>query len=252
MDIDSSFTRFNGSEAGFPPNPAHIPQALPAPSISFVAAPAIQLQSSLLGLVVPGAPVRTDFVPVDAAGTKLTMKLTSPGDLPSPLSVVNELCLFLLPGATLPPNSGLLIYWQLETSQNGQSGFELLGSLTPPSRSSDIFRTGWSEHGHCLSVGPNQHAIVNIGISIESLATVQNLNPNGEGHPSASSAATSRRPFVAQKIALDLFNYMQSFDTNGAKGNQIMAVPANIFDRWWKRFESKLQRDPNFFLKNAD
>jgi hypothetical protein len=248
MDIDSSFTSRNGT--GFLPILGE-PQVLATPQ-PFGAPPTVQQQSSLMGLVVPGAPIRTDFVPADATGTKFTLKLTSPGDLPSPLSIVNELCFFLLPGASLPPNAGVLIYFQLEIGPNEQSGFELLGSLTPSSRPSDIFRTGWSEHGQFLSVGPNQPAVVNIGISIEPLETVRNLTPSGENQLSVSSAATSRRPFVAQKIALDLFNFMQSFDTNGAVGSQSMVVPKNIFDRWWNRFETKIKRDPNFFLKNSD
>jgi hypothetical protein len=57
---------------------------------------------------------------------------------------------------------------------------------------------------------------------------------------------------MARGIGQDLFNYMRSFDTNGAAGNQTIAVPANTFDRWWQRFERKLQRDPNFFMKNND
>jgi hypothetical protein len=251
MDIDTSFSNRNGiAGPGFV---ADLGAAqVQSPPQSFGAPPIERSQLSLLGLVVPGAPVRTDFQPADATGTKFTMKLTSPGDLPSPLSIVNELCFFLLPGATLPPNAGILIYYQLEVSQNEQSGFELLGSLTPPSRPSDIFRTGWSEHGQFLSVGPNQVAIVNIGISIEPMETVQNLTPsNGENNLSVSSAATSRRPFVAQKIAQDLFNFMQSFDTGGVgAAGQNMVVPKNIFDRWWNRFEMKIKRDPNFFLKN--
>lgn len=252
MDIDSSFTNRNGIAPGFLPNVDGV-QVQSAP-LTFGPPPTGQQPpSSLLGLVVPGAPVRTDFLPADATGTKFTMKLTSPGDLPSPLSIVNELCFFLLPGATLPLNAGILIYYQLEVSQTEQSGFELLGSLTPPSRPSDIFRTGWSEHGQFLSIGPNQPAVVNIGISIEPLDTVQNLTPSGENNLSVSSAATSRRPYVAQKIAQDLFNFMQSFDTGGGGRNQpTMVVPKNIFDRWWNRFEMKIKRDPNFFLKNSD
>ena len=63
-------------------------------------------------------------------------------------------------------------------------------------------------------------------------------------------SVSEKRPLVAQKIAKDLYNFMLSFDTGGARGSQAMTVPANIFDRWWKRFEAKLNRDPNFFLKN--
>jgi hypothetical protein len=44
---------------------------------------------------------------------------------------------------------------------------------------------------------------------------------------------------------------MQSFDT-GAAGASQMVVPNNIFDRWFRRFENRFQRDPNFFLKSDD
>jgi hypothetical protein len=188
--------------------------------------------------------MRTDFVPADASGTKYTLSLNSPGDLPSPLNLVNELVFFLLPGAAVPPNMGVLIYWQLECA-NGQSGFELLGSLVPSTRPSDIFRTGWAEHEQFLTLAPNQPAKVNIGVSIEPLESVQNVTAKEDQLNNVTS-------FVAQKIGQDLFNYMRSFDTGGATGNQAIVVPANTFDKWWQRFERKLQRDPNFFLKQSD
>jgi hypothetical protein len=199
-----------------------------------------QQQQHALGLIVAGRPVRTDFVPVDATGTKFALTLNSPGDLPSPPTLVNELVFFL--GAPLPPNHGLLLYWQL-SYQHEQSGFELLGSLTMD-RPSEIVRTGWSEHDQFLTIPPQQHVTVTIGVSIEPLESVRNL----ANHTTLNH---SRRPLVAQKIAQDLYNFMQSFDTGGEVRNQQMVVPQNIFERWWKRFESKSKRDPNFFLKNT-
>ena len=56
---------------------------------------------------------------------------------------------------------------------------------------------------------------------------------------------------VAMKIAMDLFNYMQSFDT-GVGGGGNMLVPKNVFDRWMSRFEAKVRVDPTFFMKSAD
>jgi hypothetical protein len=207
----------------------------------------------VLGLIVPGGPVRTDFVPVDNTGTKFSLTLTSPGDLPSPLTLVNELVCFLstpLPNA----NVGLLIYWQLAYQNGEQSGFELLGALTSD-RPSEVFRTGWSEHDQFLAIPPLQHqqqnggVCITIGVSMEPIASVQNLM-------SSKTTDHSRRPLVAQKIAQDLYNFMQSFDTGSSTNSnnqpQQMVVPHNIFERWWKRFEAKSKRDPNFFLKNAD
>lgn len=233
-----------------------------------------QLQCPMFGLIAATAPLRTDFVPVDGSNnTKFTLTVTSPGDFPSPLTAINELVFFMLPGAAnaMPYNSGVLIYWQVEVSPTVKSGFELLGSLTME-RPSDIFRTGWSEREEFIGLSPNQSIKINIGISIEPLDVVQNLTEDGIGTSSSMSMSTNnninnsnnnnnqnssitpvdKRPMVAQKIAQDLYNFMLSFDTGGATGNQTMTVPTNIFDRWWRRFENKLRRDPNFFLKNGD
>lgn len=224
-------------------------QAATIPQASFVGSspaqsPTFAQQPFNLGLIVPGGPVRTDFVQVDATGTKFSLTLNCPGDLPSPPTLVNELILFL--GAPLAPNTGLLLYWQLSYPNETQSGgFELLGALTM-NRPSEILRTGWSEHDQFLAIPPQQQNVtITIGISIEPLESVQNLASN-------TSTNHSKRPLVAQKIALDLYNFMQSFDTGGAVGNQQMVVPQNIFERWWNRFENKSKRDPNFFLKNSD
>lgn len=195
------------------------------------------------GLIVPGGPVRNDFVPVDATGTKFALQLRSPGDLPNPLTLVNELVVFL--GAPLGPNQGVMVYWQL-VAQQEQSGFEFLGSLTM-GQPSQIFRTGWSEHDQFLSIPPNQPVTVTIGLSIEPIESIRNLSN------ASTENVNSRRPLVAQKIAQDLYNFMQSFDTGGGGGmNGTMVVPQNIFERWWKRFENKSRRDPNFFLNSGD
>lgn len=197
----------------------------------------------IFGLVIPGGPVMTDFVPMDPTGKKFAITLSSPGQLPSPLTMVNEVVCFLTNPQSLPPDHGVLVYWQLRYAQE-QSGFELLGSLAP-NRPSEILRTGWSEHSQFLAVGPNEGAQVTIGLSIEPMESVQNL-------ASAIDANNrSKRPLVAQKIAKDLFNFMNSFDS-GASGPTQMVVPKNIFERWWQRFENKSKRDPNFFLKNTD
>jgi len=228
-------------------------------------------QQPLFGLIAPTSSVLTDFLPVEGSnGTKYTMSVlsspssTTSGGFPFPLTSINELVFFLLPNASnaMPPNSGLLVYWQVEVSSGGQSGFELLGSLVPSEKQSVIFRTGWSEREEFIGLDRQQPppvVRVNFGISVEPIEVVKNLTsdscnsnsanvPNRFGQNNASP--TDKRPLVAQKIAKDLFNFMLSFDTGGARGNQTMTVPANIFDRWWKRFEAKLKRDPNFFLKN--
>ena len=185
-------------------------------------------------------PVKYDFAPVDATGTKFAIQLRSPGDLPTPLTLVNEIVGFL--STSIPVDHGVLLYWQL-TMQQEQSGFELLGSLTM-NEPSQIFRTGWSEHDQFLSLPPNQPVTITIGASVEPLDVVKNV-------AATTAEKNAKRPLVAQKIAQDLYNFMQSFDTTGGANGQ-MLVPQNIFERWWKRFEAKSKRDPNFFLKNLE
>ena len=190
----------------------------------------------LLGFVVPGGPVRTDFVVTDT--TKFTLTLNAPGDLPLPISSVSDVVCFLLPNTPIPPTHGLLIYWQV-VAPDFATGFELLGALTP-SRPSCIFRTNWAQHEQVAALQAPACQVV-LGVSMERLEEIQNL----------PSESFDSRLFVAQKIATDLFHYMQSFDT-GTGGSGQLVVPTNVFDRWMKRFEGRFRRDPNFFMKNQD
>ena len=182
--------------------------------------------------------MRTDFVPVDASGTKYSLTMQCPGDLPSPLSSVSEMVCFLLPNASLPPTHGLMVYWQVESSGR-QTGFELLGSLTETCPSA-VLRTSWSQHDQVSAINPNTPATVTIGVSFEILREVHNQ----------SADSWDNRLFVAQKIATDLFHYMQSFDSGNTTGK--LVVPTHVFDRWLKRFEARFRRDPNFFMKHQD
>lgn len=202
----------------------------------------------LCGFFVNSQRVRTDFAPTDATKLKRTLQMASPGELPSPLASVTELSCFIWPGAQLPPENGIQVYWQISGLPDPNNpnvpppstGFELLGSLTPE-RPSQVFRTGWSEHEQLLEImSSNIPVVVTFGISVEPLENIQNLQVVDR---------VENRLVVAQKIAADLFRYMRSFDTGGAGGSGQMIVPTNIFDRWLRRFEARFRRDPNFFLK---
>jgi len=173
-----------------------------------------------------------------------------------------------------------------QQQQQHTSEFELLGALTPD-KTSAVFRTGWGTHERLLSLisnainatnssntttmntttstststitsTPNGGITITLGISLESLDAISNLSLNKGG--------VSDRTNVAKKIAMDLFNYLQSFDSsssttdaststnaNGTSGtvkSGWMMVPMNVFERWFTRFENKISRDPNFFMKH--
>lgn len=209
--------------------------------------------SQLLGILIPGGVVRTDFSPSDSSGTKFTLVLS--GISGKDIASVSELVFFLLPGITLPPDHGALLFWQVVSTPSSNvmsstpfsaaggaattTDFELVGAITNH-KPSGVFRTGWATN-ETLSTAinaPSSTITINLGVSIEPISTIDNM---GMMH--------DRTTHVAMKIAMDLFNYMQSFNT-GSGGDMI--VPNNIFDRWMTRFESKTRVDPNFFMKSSD
>jgi protein Hikeshi len=237
-----------------------------------------QPQPPFFGLIIPGRAVRTDFAPIDATGLKFAVTLTCPGDIPQPIATTTEMVLFWTQAASaFPPGQGILCYWQMATAAapatttntggsvvtttaaaaTASTGFQLLGAITADSPSR-VFQTGWSEHEelmeHFSKPGAAHHpaVTVTIALSVEPLANIQNIlsadanvgfGAAGDATSvnSSISGSSSRRLFVAQKIALDLFRFMQSFDSgNGGHPGQ-MLVPNNIFDRWFKRFEARFQ-----------
>lgn len=230
-------------------------------------------QQPLFGLIVPGCAVRTDFVPIDPNGLKFALRLSCPGDIPTPLTSILDIVFFLTTPIVQQQQAeelGVVVYWQISSAINpttASTGYELLGHVSNNTPSA-VFRTGWSEHEQTVELGtmnPPIPVIVTIGLSIEPLSQIQNYSPSSV--PSSPNnnfntmttttpattggAPTEQRLFVAQKIASDLYTFMQSFDTGAGIGQQTMVVPTNIFERWYKRFEARFRRDPNFFLKSS-
>jgi hypothetical protein len=211
-----------------------------------------QPPSQVLGVLIPGGVVRTDFSPSDPSGTKFTLALT--GISGSDISAVSELVFFLLPGVQLPHDHGALLYWQIISTppSNSMSStpfssgvntteFELVGAIANH-KPSGVFRTGWATNETISAVikSPSSNVTINLGVSIEPMSSVQNMG-----------MIQDKTTHLAMKIAMDLFNYMQSFDT-GVGGGGNMLVPKNVFDRWMSRFEAKARVDPNFLMKSAD
>jgi hypothetical protein len=227
----------------------NIPNSLQA---FFTSSIAKNQMSQVLGVLIPGGVVRTDFIPSDASGTKFTLALS--GICGSDIASVSELVFFLLPGIQLPQDHGALLYWQIVSTpvSNTMSStpfsssmvtteFELVGAIANH-KPSGAFRTGWATNEAIVAAikSPSSNVTINLGVSIEPMSSIQNMG-----------MIQDKSTHVAMKIAMDLFNYMQSFDT-GAGGGGNMLVPKNVFDRWIARFEAKARVDPTFFMKSAD
>ena len=207
-----------------------------------------QIPSQVFGVLIPGGVVRTDFVASDHSCTKFTLALS--GINSSNILTVSDLVFFLLPGVSLPPDHGAMLYWQIVSTPAIMSSempmpgsttteFELVGAIANH-RPSGVFRTGWATNETLSAAISSPGTVtVNLGVSIEPISSIQNMGviPDQTTH-------------VAKKIAMDLFNFMQSFDTGGGAGN--MVVPKNVFERWITRFETKARFDPNFFMKVSE
>ena len=130
--------------------------------------------------------------------------------------------------APLPSGFGAILHFSFDPFSN----WEILGAIGP-SKPSGVFRTGFA-----LRDGMTTQATVQIGISIEPLDVLENLD--------IASVGVEDR-VVANKVAMNLFNYMSSFADTSKPG--FMMVPNTAFDEWITRFERKSKIDPNFFMK---
>ena len=209
-----------------------------------------QQQSQVLGVLIPGGVVRTDFTPTDSSGTKFSLVLT--GISGKAIASVSELVFFLLPGVSLPEDHGAILYWQIISTPDQAfmnstpfsqtptvTEFELVGAITNGNPSGS-FRTGWATNETLSSAinSVSSSITINLGVSIEHISSIQNIG-----------AIKDNTTHVAKKIALNLFNFMSSFDDGSGGGGNIV-VPKNVFDRWLARFEAKARVDPNFFMKD--
>lgn len=142
---------------------------------------------------------------------------------------IRELCIFLLNGLTLPPDKALAVY-----IQSPGSPFLYCGAVTI-SRPSAVLTLPWPEPGGQLQLTAADAAPISakIGVSVEDLNTL----------PSLDVAAEKRIEHLALKVGENLFNFMQSFC--GVDGSKLV-VPMDILDRWFKKFQERAKRDPDY------
>lgn len=144
---------------------------------------------------------------------------------------VTEVCIFLLNNFTLPPDKALAVY-----VQSPGSPFVFCGAVTI-ARPSVVLSLPWPEPGSA-SIQPQltadaQPLSAKIGVSVEDLATLPSLDVAGE----------KRIERMAMKVGENLFNFMQSFC--GVDGSKLI-VPMDILDRWFKKFQDRAKRDPEY------
>ncbi|XP_031491566.1 uncharacterized protein LOC116258531 [Nymphaea colorata] len=146
---------------------------------------------------------------------------------------VKEMCIFLLNGLSLPPDKALAVY-----IQSPGSDFQYCGAVYAGCPST-VLPLSWPEpggQGHLTSDATPLTA--KIGISVMELAMLPALNGGQQ----------RRIEQLAMKVGENLFNFMQSFCS--AEGNRLV-VPMDILDRWFKKFQERAKRDPEYLKSFA-
>lgn len=142
---------------------------------------------------------------------------------------VRDMCIFLLNNFTLPPDKALAVY-----IQSPGSPFLYCGAVTV-ARPSAVLSLPWPEPGGGMQLtAPDSTPLsAKIGVSVEDLTSL----------PSLDVTAEKRIERLAMKVGENLFNFMQSFC--GVDGSKLI-VPTDILDRWFKKFQEKAKRDPEY------
>ncbi|KAM0145168.1 hypothetical protein ACHAPC_003399 [Botrytis cinerea] len=219
--------------------------------------------------------------------------ITIPTSAPSPTSFTftlparsyQHICVFILPGITLPPSTAAAVYISLPPSPTGASSdppFKFLGGIGP-GKESAIFKINRDISSQAPnnapeidmdaeSSAPQTQGEVTLGISLESADSVSAQMALLSSSHSASAGAPSSNPgsslvlsrpqptntdtlVLAQRIIKNAFNFLASFSGNimdGGNGKGVEVVPLKAFEEWWKKFEARVRNDPGFLEKDGD
>lgn len=145
---------------------------------------------------------------------------------------VTEMCIYLFNEASIPSDKAVAVY-----VQSPGSTFQFRGGVNKscPSAVLSLLWPTTSSTGQMHLIGSTSRPVTaKIGVAIEDSAALPALNVGQ--HRQIEE--------VAMDVGRNLFNFMQPF-CSIHQGNQL-AVPRGIFEQWFKKFEEKSQRDPDY------
>ncbi|KAM3069416.1 hypothetical protein ACMFMG_005522 [Clarireedia jacksonii] len=224
----------------------------------------------LFGIIPTGLPPITTPT---AAPTPTSFAYTLPPRTPP----YHHICVFLLPGITLPPDTAAAVYISLPSPSINPAAavptpnFKFLGGIGP-GKESAIFKintpspntnAGAEIDMDAISPLSTQPSEITIGISIESASSVaaqmaalpSSSHNNNTSSPSSSQQLVLSRQqpptlLLAQRIIKNAFNFLASFSGNMENGVEV--VPLKAFEEWWRKFEGRVKNDPGFLERGGD
>lgn len=101
--------------------------------------------------------------------------------------------------------------------------------------------TPWSELPHI-----GDAAAVRILIRVEPLEQLNLLYQRSE------KRTFERKNNFAQRIGRDLYNFMTSFERKTAELGTVLVLPNDALEKWFAKFQTKLQKDAKFLKTSTD
>ena len=174
----------------------------------------------MIGIVIPGFPIIT-------GGPIRTSNVVA--DVNNPKNI-NNISMFLT--EPIPDDCGAALYYSVPPYQTQQ----FLGCVCNQ-RPSDVFYTGWS-----LDPNVNIYPTIKIGVQMEPLKNIE------MAFKEKIKVDISQE--FAKGLAKNLYNYIDSFNQNQDQNLKLLAVPVNSLEKWYNKFLTKYQVDPNFLMKS--
>lgn len=196
--------------------------------------------AKMLGIIVSGRLVQTDFQQVDENQFLITI---------SDADNINHIVVFLTGSIPFSDGMGGAVYFSWP-DPNAPPNWQFLGYISN-SKPSAIFKISNLKKNHefensnlgIFGVGKISH-FAQIGVSVEPLAVIE--------QQVAAVAATTSNSFMefVQKMLTSFVNYVTSFTVTQAQMTPNPTetfVPLSTLQCWYETFERRLQQNPNFW-----
>jgi hypothetical protein len=176
-------------------------------------------------LIIPGRRMMTDFKQIQPKRALI--------NIPKPAEIREFMFCLTRP---VPQEAGVALYYSLPPFKD----WNYIGAVTMayPSRS---FHAPWKH-----KIPPNTPGL-RIGVNLEPIASLKQKvdSDNKEQERTLDSA---------QGIAKNLYEFMASFNKSERFTHlpkDVMVLPTDVVDKWFKKFKAKHQRDPYFWMKKG-
>ena len=197
----------------------------------------------MFGLIIPGRPCFADFQMVGEHRwmAQVVDKINGQS--------VSEMSLFILPNASMAPPPYQPFGFTIYISKDAQN-WEYVDFLSLEKQSTHIHMPlSFSSSGGLFQDFNFQQTDTNavfIGISLESMDTINNLSFNAQEKQQREQNQVQQ---LVQYIAKDLFNYMASFTKpiqfQTGEMKDMLIIPTNCIDTWLQKFLTKLRNNPH-------